>query len=145
MKKTITVLGTKFEVEANYSEGDVLKANEASALNQTLVENIRNNVSAMVKKAAKTGDSVSQEDVDAYVASYEFGARAISSRDPVEAKMKEIARTHVKKKIIASGLKISEVAAKDITAKVAECVAANEAVLRAKAIEVIAALEIELD
>ena len=50
----IIIQGVTFNVPTPYAEGHVLATNEASALNQLLHENLRNNFASKVK--AKRGD-----------------------------------------------------------------------------------------
>src|SRR6266446_4903096 len=67
----ITIAAQTFNVPLRYEEGHELSAGEASALNQTYHENIRNNLA----KKAKEG-TLTQADVDAYASEYQFGADA---------------------------------------------------------------------
>jgi hypothetical protein len=76
----ITIAGHPFMVPDRYAEGHPLTSGEASALNQTFHENIRNNVAARIKKAHPQGLSESettnwQTEVDRYAAEYQFGVR----------------------------------------------------------------------
>src|SRR5690606_10051928 len=50
--KTITIQGHEVSIPVRYAEGHSLNANEANALNQLMLENIRNNVAGKIKKAA---------------------------------------------------------------------------------------------
>lgn len=116
----ITIQGLEFEADAPYKEGDVLNANEADAINQTFLENLRNNFASHVKAAraavAETNgffsldgekkvydlDKVTNEmlDLDAlqtsfieYADKYEFGARrAGGTRVPADPVEREAAR-----------------------------------------------------
>lgn len=116
----ITVQGLEFEADAPYKEGDVLNANEADAINQTFLENLRNNFAGHVKAArtavAETNgffeetdgkktydlDKVTNDmlDLDALQASfieyadkYEFGARrAGGTRTPADPVEREAVR-----------------------------------------------------
>jgi proline dehydrogenase len=73
---SITIQGHEFEVPAPYAEGHVLTAGEASALNQTYAENLRNNFAKQVKDAGESPDLVDlQAKLDAYANEYEFGVR----------------------------------------------------------------------
>lgn len=112
MPHTITIAGKPFSVEPRYSEGHTLNANEASALNQTFFENLRNNF------AGKAKDNGTQEDFDAYVASYQFGVRVGGggSRDPIESEAMNMARDQIKAAIRAKGGKIADYSAESITA-----------------------------
>lgn len=112
MSHTITIAGKPFSVEPRYAEGHVLNTNEASALNQTFFENLRNNFA----NSAKEGKT--QEDFDAYASSYQFGVRTGGgggSRDPVEVEAMNMARDSVKDAIKKAGKNISDYSAKSIT------------------------------
>ena len=91
--QTITIAGSQFTVPLRYAEGHVLTAGEANALNQTYLENCRNNLSGRAKDGTLT-----QEIVDQYAASYAFGQRTggFASADPVESMALTIARKRVK-------------------------------------------------
>lgn len=131
--RVITINGAKFEIEDLYAEGHTVNENEASALNQTRAENIRNNFSTKVKAAIKEAGVKDGSDLDddaltklaeelgEYVASYEFGKRVAGtgggsrSKDPVEKEMLNIARQTVRDAIKAKGIKISDVPGAKIT------------------------------
>jgi hypothetical protein len=91
----ITIKGLRFKVSSPYSAGHVCTEGEARALNQTRLENLRNNLALKAKDGALT-----QADVDAYAASYVFGERTggLRTHDPIEAEALEIARRLVRKK-----------------------------------------------
>lgn len=96
----LTIGGNAFTVMERYEEGHELTAGEASALNQTLRENVRNNLS---KK-----ENLSQEDVDAYAAEYQFGVRtpgAGRTSDPVMAEYMRLAKDKIKQMLKAKGKK----------------------------------------
>ena len=93
-KEEITIAGATFQVPNPYSVGHTVTAGEADALNQTFHENVRNNLA----KKAKEG-TLTQEEVDRYADSYEFGVRVGGGggpRDPVRTRAMEIARDKVK-------------------------------------------------
>src|SRR6516225_12371765 len=98
--KTITIGGTQFAIPMPYAAGHVCSEGEANALNQTLAENCRNNLSGKAKDG-----KLSQTDVDAYVASYQFGAKGGFVSNPVESMALQIARRKVK----AKGMKASDI------------------------------------
>jgi hypothetical protein len=99
---TITISGQQFNVAPRYEEGHELTAGEASALNQTLFENIRNNLASRHKKDG--ADALTQEHVDAYAAEYQFGIRTPGvSRDPVKSEFMTLARAQLRQKLKASG------------------------------------------
>jgi hypothetical protein len=93
--QSITIAGLRFKVSSPYSAGHVCTDGEARALNQTRLENVRNNLAVKAKDGALT-----QADVDAYAASYVFGERTggVRTHDPVEAEALEISRRLVRKK-----------------------------------------------
>jgi hypothetical protein len=74
----ITIQGTVFRVPLRYSAGHTLNDGEASALNQTLHENIRNNMAKQVAEATEAGvpKETQQQMVDDYATDYQFGVRA---------------------------------------------------------------------
>ena len=90
--QSVTILGTRFNVQSPYSAGHVCTKGEARALNQKRLESIRNHLAVMAKNGALT-----QTDVDAYAASYVFGERT-TRRRPVEAEALALARRLVRKK-----------------------------------------------
>lgn len=98
---TITIAGKAFNISDRYEEGHELTAGEASALNQTLRENVRNN---LAKKADLT-----QEGVDEYAGSYIFGVRTASgvgrTADPVMAEFMRLARDKIKTALKAANKK----------------------------------------
>ena len=94
MPESITIAGQSFNVPLRYEEGHELNANEASALNQTFHENIRNNLA----KKAKDG-TLTQAEVDEYAQVYQFGHRVGGGggpRDPVMAAAIAIAKSQIR-------------------------------------------------
>jgi hypothetical protein len=111
MSHTITIAGKSFSIEPRYAEGHTLTANEASALNQTYFENLRNNFATKAKEGAD------QASFNEYVAAYQFGVRSAGgSRDPIEAEAMDLARESVRDAIKRSGKKISDYTAAAISA-----------------------------
>lgn len=112
MSHTITIAGKPFSVEARYAEGHTLSANEASALNQVLFENLRNNFASKAKEGAD------QAAFDAYASSYQFGVRTGGggSRDPIEQEAMSIARDTVRDAIKRAGKKLADYSAAAISA-----------------------------
>lgn len=113
----ITIAGTAFNVPVRYTEGHELSAGEASALNQTFHENIRNNLA----KKAKEG-TLTQAEVDAYAGDYQFGVRTAGTgvtRDPVMSEAMRIAKKQIGELLKKNGKKIGdyEVAAINDAAK----------------------------
>lgn len=105
-RRELTIQELTFAAPTPYTEGHVLTANEALALNQTLLENLRNNFASTVKaareEAATNGGVVDEEALqvkfDEYAAEYEFGARRIGARssvDPVEREAIKIAVANI--------------------------------------------------
>lgn len=117
--QNLTISGKTFQVAPRYAEGHVLTANEASTLNQTFFENLRNNF------AAKAKDGGTQADLDTYVEGYSFGVRTGGgggSRDPVEVEAMNLARDAVKKAIVGGGKKIADYSAKSISEAAAKLI-----------------------
>lgn len=108
--QTITIQDVTFTIPAPYSEGHVLVANEAAALNQLLGENIRNNFAAKMKKAKEEGKTLGQSDLDEYAASYSFGVRSGGGPklDPIEREARILAAEQVKKLFKQKGIKIKD-------------------------------------
>lgn len=127
----ITVQGLTFNAPQPYAAGHVLTEGEASALNQTLAENLRNNFAPKVKAAlaefrkaneisedTEVGvDKLDKDELDKlfaeYAAAYEFGVRRASSprvpKDPVEAEARKIALEKVKAAIKAKGFALASI------------------------------------
>lgn len=89
MSQEVTIAGEVFSIEPRYAEGHILNANEASALNQTFFENVRNNMAKAVAEAVEAGAFDKDEfqgRVAQYATEYEFGARrGRVVKDPVMA------------------------------------------------------------
>lgn len=117
-RRKVTIQETSFEVPTPFTEGYTLSENEASALNQLLIENVRNNFAAKIKKAEEAKTAIpTQAELDAYVEGYEFGERSGGGRtsDPVEREAMEIAREKVRQALQKKGHKIADVKAATIT------------------------------
>lgn len=125
----ITIQGLQFEVADRFAEGHVLKANEAASLNQTLRENIRNNMASKIDKAKTEGKSPAdmQELVDKYAAEYEFGVHVGVTRisDPIERELLDIAQDKVKAAIKAAGKKIKDFSDEQFNDLVAKAIERN--------------------
>jgi hypothetical protein len=118
----ITIQGIPFRVPMRYQPGHQLSENEASALNQTLHENLRNIWAPRVKRATEAGESQEalQEQFDAYAAEYQFGRRqrrtnGPSDEAPVRNLAMSMARDIVRRAVREKGLdwstsKVSEAA-----------------------------------
>lgn len=109
----ITIAGATYNVPLRYEEGHELTAGEASALNQTFHENIRNNLAKQQKDGTLT-----QEIVDKYAAEYAFGVRSGGgvSRDPVMSEAMRMAKAKLSEALKAAGRKPSEVDSAAFTA-----------------------------
>lgn len=126
-RDSITIAGKTFTVPQPYEAGDTLKANEASALNQTYAENLRNNFASKVKaaeEAAKTAGTeldleTLQSELDTYADEYEFGVRTGGGRtgDPVMAEAMDIMREKVRKAIKKAGGNLKDHKPADISAR----------------------------
>lgn len=94
---TITIQGYEFDAPSPYAEGHVMLANEASALNQTFAENLRNNFAKTVATAKEANGDKLPADVitalhaefDDYAANYQFGVRRPGEVDPVRLVQKK--------------------------------------------------------
>ena len=112
MTTSITIAGKQFSVAPRFAAGHTLSENEANALNQVLFENLRNNF------ANKAKEGGTQEDFDAYAASYQFGVRTGGGArlDPVQAEAMSLAKDQVKLAIRGAGKNLSDFKAAAITA-----------------------------
>jgi len=108
----ITISGHAFNVPVRYEEGHELTAGEASALNQTYHENLRNNFASKVKAGGASPDlSALQTELDTYASDYQFGVRVAGvgvSRDPIMAEAMRIAKKQVNELIKKAGKKPSD-------------------------------------
>ena len=94
----ITIAGRTFTVPTPFAEGHVLNANEASALNQTFHENIRNNTAKKIKEIEDQEQAKAV--VDDYADGYQFGVRSGGGGfrgDPVMTEAMSIAREAVRR------------------------------------------------
>ncbi len=103
-RSQVTIADKTFSVPQPFAEGHVLNANEASTLNQTYAENVRNNKAKSVKEAVAAGtfdQDVFQGAIDDYCAGYEFGVRTGGGRtgDPVMQEAMDITRDLVRKQL----------------------------------------------
>lgn len=98
----ITIAGKIFNAPIRYEEGHELTPGEASALNQTYHENLRNNFAKRVKDADEEGSFDQdrlQREFDAYAEQYQFGVRSGgggASRDPVMQAAMSMAKTQIR-------------------------------------------------
>lgn len=123
----ITIAGHAFNVPVRYEEGHELTAGEASALNQTYHENLRNNFANKVKAAGASADLAAlQTELDAYANEYSFGVRSGgggATRDPVMSEAMRMAKKQLGDLIRASGKKVSDYESSLITEKAKELLA----------------------
>lgn len=117
----ITIAGKVFNVPVRYEEGHELTAGEASALNQTYHENLRNNFAKKVKDASEKPDfdqASIQTELDKYAAEYQFGVRTGggATRDPVQSEALRIAKDQIRTALKKKGVKLASVEASAITA-----------------------------
>lgn len=135
MTEQITIAGHAFNVPARYEEGHELTAGEASALNQTYHENLRNNFAKKVKDAGATADLTAlQAELDAYAEAYAFGVRAAgagtgATRDPVMSEALRLAKKQIGELIKAKGGKVSQYPADQITAAAKKLLDKDPAIL----------------
>lgn len=105
---SLTIQGLVFPLPRPlpYAEGHVLNANEATALNQTWLENIRNNQAGAVKKAMEglpEGQALPEEKMaellakfNDYANTYTFAQRSIRTPlDPVGTEARKIAKAQL--------------------------------------------------
>ena len=109
----ITIQGQTFKVPIRYAAGHTLNEGEASALNQTLHENLRNNFAKKVSDGmdAGTGLEVLQQQLDDYANEYQFGVRTGGGGfrgDPVMTLALNIAREMVRQAIKTKGMDLEE-------------------------------------
>lgn len=116
----ITIAGHTFNVPVRYQEGHELTAGEASALNQTYHENLRNNFAKKVKDATDAAKAAGQTtldigplqaELDSYAESYEFGVRSGGggvSRDPVMSEAIRIAKKQIGELLKKQGKKVGD-------------------------------------
>lgn len=144
-RRTTQISGTSFEVIAPFAAGHVCTEGEAAALNQILAENLGNNFRQRVKDAQAGVEGVTlptQEDLDAYIAAYEFGVRQSSGPrapvDPIEKLAFEEAIKLVKAHVEKMGKKVKDFGMDLIKEKAVDLLADPEkgAKLRAKAAKI---------
>lgn len=133
----LTIGGNTFKVKVPYKAGHVLNENEASVLNQTYKENVRNNVAGKIKGASDQheksedankgefsidtftvpgeteGSSMTlREALQSYADAYEFGQRTSRTPEPVDPVQREarvIARQMLAEAFKAEGIKLKDV------------------------------------
>lgn len=131
----ITIAGKIFNAPVRYEEGHELTEGEASALNQTYHENLRNNFAKKVKDAEETGkfdQAAFQAEFDTYAAAYSFGVRTGgggSTRDPVMAEAMNIAKAQIRAALKKKGVKVSDVEPSAITEAAKKQIARDEGIM----------------
>lgn len=125
--QALTIQGIDFTIRAPYAEGHALNANEASTLNQTFAENIRNNAAARIKKAKEAAEkagtpfdiNAAREDgttlraeIEAYAEAYEFGSRVARTTEPVDPVEREAFR--IAKEVLDGQLRNKGIKKKDL-------------------------------
>lgn len=122
-KKEITISEVVLKVISPFSEGQVLTAEMANVLNQTLAENLRNNFAGVVKAAKETAGGFDKVDVsdlqkqlNEYTKEYEFGARrqAGVAVNPIEKIAISLARDAVKKALTKAGKVVKDYPAEQL-------------------------------
>lgn len=118
-----------FDIPKPFSEGHTCTGAEAGVLNQTLAENVRNNLAARVKKNVDEGtfdQATMQAEIDEYIEEYEFGVRrGRGPTDPIEREALNIAKDHVKGALRKANYKLADVDTADINRLAEQVVAEN--------------------
>lgn len=118
-----------FSLPAPFNEGHVCTNAEASVLNQTLAENVRNNMAKKIKDAKEANtfnQNEMQAEVDLYIEEYEFGVRrGRGPLDPIEREALNIAKDTVKDALRKNGYKLADVDTDDINRLAEQVVADN--------------------
>lgn len=123
----ITVQKRTFTAPSPYKVGHVLNEIEAVVMNQTYGENLRNNFSARMKKAASKGITLTQDDFWKYAEKYAFGVRQPrqNDRNPVDVQERKLAVAAVRKAIKDKGINVKDVAPDTFAAYVEQTIAAG--------------------
>ena len=142
----LTVQGIVFSAPEPFAEGHVLTGNEASVLNQTFQENLRNNFASEVKEeqeaATKESRPVDTAKLQAafktYSLEYEFGVRRGSSRtlDPVASAARDIAREAVRNGLRKKGVKLSDYTSAEINKMADDAVVKHAWIMQAAKVRV---------
>lgn len=107
-----------FKIPAPFNEGHTCSGSEAQVLNQTLAENVRNNMAKRIKESVDAGTfdpSAMQAEIDEYLEEYEFGARrGRGPIDPIEREALIIAKDEVKAALRRNGYKLADIDTADI-------------------------------
>lgn len=141
-RKNIIIKKVEYTIAQPFAEGHVCTANEANALNQLLAENVRNNFAPKVEKSEV---APTQEDLDNYVAGYQFGVRSVSSSDPVEKVMRQLVERKLIEALKARGKNKSSLSSEEFKNAIDAAVEKNRDVLYAKAKEIVMMQTAEID
>lgn len=141
-RKNIIIKKVEYTIVQPFAEGHVCTANEANALNQLLSENVRNNFAPKVEKSEV---APTQEDLDNYVANYQFGVRSVSSSDPVEKVMRQLVERKLIEALKARGKNKSSLSSEEFKNAIDAAVEKNRDVLYAKAKEIVMMQTAEID
>lgn len=141
-RKNIIIKKVEYTIAQPFAEGHVCTANEANALNQLLAENVRNNFAPKVEKSEV---APTQEDLDSYVAGYQFGVRSVSSSDPVEKVMRQLVERKLIEALKARGKNKSSLSSEEFKNAIDAAVEKNRDVLYAKAKEIVMMQTAEID
>lgn len=154
-RRQVTISGETFEIAAPYVAGHVLNEAEASVLNQTYLENIRNNAAGRIKAAKeaaeKAGTSFSldapiggegedagkslRQLISEYATTYEFGVRVARNSepaDPVEREARVIAREAISAKLRQSNVKRKDIADEAFEQALAKLAASDNVLAEAR-------------
>lgn len=141
-RKNIIIKKVEYTIAQPFAEGHVCTANEANALNQLLSENVRNNFAPKVEKSEV---APTQEDLDSYVAGYQFGVRSVNSSDPVEKVMRQLVERKLIEALKARGKNKSSLSSEEFKNAIDAAVEKNRDVLYAKAKEIVMMQTAEID
>jgi hypothetical protein len=127
----IIIQGLTFHAPQPYAQGHVLTANEATALNALLAENLRNNFTRRVKARAN-GRDLAPEDGAAYrlrsefatyAAQYRLGTGTTPPRDPVAREATRLATSLVREWLNRRNVQRGELAEGEFDSHVARIAA----------------------
>lgn len=140
----VTIAGEQFEIKAPYAAGHPLNEAEASVLNQTFLENVRNNSAGKIKAAKEVAEKAGtvfsvdtflvgegaeqvtlRQSLQAYADAYEFGVRTARTSEPVDPVQRE-ARA-IAKEALAAAMKAKGIKRKDLTDEQYEAAVAQHA------------------
>lgn len=136
MSDTMVIQGHQFTVADKYAAGHTLTEIEASVLNQTRRENLRNNFAKQVKEAENDAGELTkkqhadlQTKLDEYASEYEFNLAGGRAGDPIEREARVLARAAITAQLKKAGKSVKDVDKDALTAKVNEIASTNEQIL----------------